>query len=160
MIARLTAMGMLLALCPPALAMPAATMEFGAVARGFFSAHGRFGNFYGMETRLMRSGPIFLGVSGFGGPVLNAPRSGLGFGGGVAGAETTLGPFHLAPRLWVGGGGGVLEGQRIGALSLEPSLSIGGKLSETVTGSFSLGYLHMIGVQDLRGLVIAFRADL
>lgn len=150
-----------LVLALTATATPASALEFGAVARGFFTAHGRFGNFYGVETRLWQSGPAFLGVSGFGGPVLNALPSALGYGGVVAGVRGTMpGGLHLASRLWAGGGGGRLEGQRLGALALEPSVSLGFPVSEHVMGSFSLGYLHMLGIENLNGLVIAFRADL
>ena len=139
----------------------ASTPEMGAVARGFFTAHGRFGNFYGVETRLWQSGPVFLGVSGFGGPVLNALPSALGYGGVLAGARTTLrGGLQLSARLWAGGGGGRLEGQPLAAVSVEPSVAIGVPVSDRVTGSFSLGYLSMLGVENLGGLVIAFRADL
>lgn len=157
----LVAMGMLLASALPAFATLPAEPEYGAVARGFFSAHGRFGNFYGLEARLLRSGPAFFGLSGFGGPVLNAPRSALGYGGVVAGLGGALpGGWHLASRLWLGGGGGLLEAQRIGALSVEPSVSIGARFSERGVGSLSLGYLHMVGVSNMSGLVIGFRADL
>lgn len=157
----LLAASLLLVLAVTATATPAAALEFGAVARGFFTAHGRFGNFYGVETRLLQSGPVFLGVSGFGGPVLNAPRSALGYGGLVAGVGgKPLGGVHLATRVWAGGGGGTLEGQRLGAFSVEPSVSIGLPLSDNVTGSFSLGYLSMLGIENLSGLVISFRADM
>lgn len=161
MLHRPLGLSLLLALLLPAPTALAAPLEFGAVARGFFTAHGRFGNFYGVESRLVRSGPLFLGASGFGGPVLNAPRSALGYGGLVAGVEVPL-PFNvqLAARLWVGGGGGVLDGQTIIAPSLEPSLAIGLPLSDSVTGSFTLGTLRMLGVENLHGLVIGFRADM
>ncbi|MNY62778.1 hypothetical protein D3C86_1996560 [compost metagenome] len=66
----------------------------------------------------------------------------------------------MTPRLWVGGGGGALEGQRLGAFSLEPSISLGLPLTERVTGSLSFGYLTMLGVENVNGLVIAFRADM
>lgn len=150
-----------LALALMATAAPAATLEYGAVARGFFTAHGRFGNFYGVETRLLRSGPAFLGLSGFGGPVLNAPRSALGYGGVLAGVEVEL-PLGLlvTSRLWLGGGGGSLEDQRLAAFSLEPSVSIGLPIAERVRGSLSFGTLTMLGVENLNGLVIAFRAEM
>lgn len=86
---RTLGLSLLLALLLPAPMAHATPLEIGAVARGFFTAHGRFGNFYGVESRLVRSGPLFLGVSGFGGPVLNAPRSALGYGGALAGANAS-----------------------------------------------------------------------
>ena len=154
-------LSLLLALLLPAPMAHATPLETGAVARGFFTAHGRFGNFYGVESRLVRSGPLFLGVSGFGGPVLNAPRSALGYGGALVGADVTLPRgVVLASRLWAGGGGGALDGQRLMALSVEPSVSIGFPVSERVTGSLSFGYLTMLGVENVNGLVIAFRADM
>lgn len=150
-----------LVLAVTATATPAVALEHGVVTRGYFTAHGRFGNFYGAEARLLRNGPAFLGVSGFGGPVLNAPRSALGYGGVVAGVGSpVLGGMHVASRLWVGGGGGLLEGQRLIALSFEPSVSLGFPVSEQVTGSVTVGYLQMLGIENLHGLVIGFRADM
>lgn len=139
----------------------ASTPEMGAIARGFFTSHGRFGNFYGVEARLKTTGPMFLGVSGFGGPVLNALPSALGYGGVLAGARTVIpGGAHVSARLWAGGGGGRLNGLPVGAFALEPSVAIGLPVSDRVVGSLSLGYLTMLGVQNVNGLVIAFRADL
>ncbi|MOA67171.1 hypothetical protein D3C78_1942300 [compost metagenome] len=54
----------------------------------------------------------------------------------------------------------MLEGQRLVALSFEPSVSVGIPVSEQVTGSLTFGYLQMLGIENLHGLVIGFRADM
>lgn len=141
----------------PAVAQPSVP-ESEVSVRGLLAPNGDVTGLFGGVVLAHRSGPLYLGGGGYGGPIVGQNRGGMGYGGTVLGASSTFaGSAFYDARLLLGGGGGTVAGRGMGSLVLEPSIAVGVVLPGESTISLTAGYLYMPNANELSGATVGLR---
>ena len=141
----------------PAMAQTSVT-ESEVSVRGLLAPNGEVTGLFGGAVVAHRSGALYQGGGGYGGPIFGQSRGGMGYGGTILGASSTFaGSAFYDVRLLLGGGGGTVAGQGMGSFVLEPSLALGVVLPGESKISLTAGYLYMPNASDLSGATVGLR---